>query len=751
MNPLQHWLVHGREEGRIASPFRDFIPAAKMLGQLPRDAEGQLIGLLGDLKQRFANGELGKMVAHAAQLEPLVEHTWTELTNIKVPPFHSDNMLNRAVALYNLQAQSGFRRARYVILTNRPRWGGGRRMEGHIAHALADLVGVEDVVFLTTEESGPLPADKIPDGVRYIPFSDLTHGQTDDSRQRILAEYLRSLRPDAVFNINSKLMWDAIEPYGKALAASMRLVVGLFCDERTEHGYRTGYPSRRFYRVADQLHAVCPDSEALANDLSEQFMLPEQFRSRMRVLKAPVDTGIPVAAPPADHGGRLRQVFWAGRFDPQKRIDLVYAIARDMPDTMFRMWGEPVMAGHQPVPTKPENVIHEGKYAAFGDLPLDEADAWLYTSEWDGVPSMLLEVAMTGVPLVGSRVGGTGEILKEGYCAAIDDSEDAAKYSDGLRWIFDNVDEARARALSLREALAAERTSDAYSADIQSLLGDLPQREMPVLPAPVVSPPIARTLHAPDLSLILTVHDETVVSGPTMRSADIAIEAANRLGFVTEQIIALDNAKPGTKDYFNQPAFSHWRKVELEEGDLGRARNAVLSQAEGNNIAFLDADDLFSKNWLSHGLMKLAQARRGRRRFVVHPEINWQFDFGASIFYNTAQDHPFFSPWCLATIHLYDSLCLAPREAHEEHPYVSRDIPNGLSFQDWQFTVETMNDGWTHVVVPDTIIFKRRRKNSLVTESTGRKSLLRALDCMAIDRISDLGLPRQPDEHEGKS
>src|SRR5262245_62153084 len=89
----------------------------------------------------------------------------------------------------------------------------------------------------------------------------------------------------------------------------------------------------------------------------------------------------------------------------------------------------------------------------------------------------------------------------------------------------------------------------------------------------------------------------------------------------------------------------------------------------------------------------------------------------------------------------YDSLCLTPRGAHLDVPYVERDIPNGLSYQDWQFAVETMSRGWKHVVVPDTIIFKRRRDDSLVTESNARKSILRALPEMAIDRIRDLARP----------
>jgi hypothetical protein len=69
---------------------------------------------------------------------------------------------------------------------------------------------------------------------------------------------------------------------------------------------------------------------------------------------------------------------------------------------------------------------------------------------------------------------------------------------------------------------------------------------------------------------------------------------------------------------------------------------------------------------------------------------------------------------------------------------VHRDIPNGLSYQDYQFAIETMSRGWKHVVVKDTIIFKRRRDFSLVVQSSSRRAIVRSLPEMAIDRVRDL-------------
>ena len=53
--------------------------------------------------------------------------------------------------------------------------------------------------------------------------------------------------------------------------------------------------------------------------------------------------------------------------------------------------------------------------------------------------------------------------------------------------------------------------------------------------------------------------------------------------------------------------------------------------------------------------------------------------------------------------------------------------------------IETLDAGWRHVIAPDTIIFKRRRDFSLVTESNNRKSIVRSVPAMAIDRVRQLG------------
>jgi glycosyltransferase involved in cell wall biosynthesis len=244
---------------------------------------------------------------------------------------------------------------------------------------------------------------------------------------------------------------------------------------------------------------------------------------------------------------------------------------------------------------------------------------------------------------------------------------------------------------------------------------------------------------ATDLTLVVTAHNETLVCGPTMESADRAVAAARNAGYTVQTVVALDKASEATTEWFHQPGLDHWERWTMHEGDLGRVRNALVPRTSGRYVAYLDADDLFSENWLAKGLDHLEAARAAGDRVIAHPEVIVTFDGGVGMHQNVDQGSPLFTPYFLYMRNLYDSLCLSPREAHFEVPYVHRDIPNGLSWQDWQYSIESMARGWRHDVVLDTIIFKRRRDFSLMIESAGRKSLLRSLPEMAIDRVRELG------------
>ena len=239
-----------------------------------------------------------------------------------------------------------------------------------------------------------------------------------------------------------------------------------------------------------------------------------------------------------------------------------------------------------------------------------------------------------------------------------------------------------------------------------------------------------------DITLAMTVHAETFLAGPTMHSAQAAIAAAEAAGHRVERLIGLDTATDAARAYFGQPAFDDWTKIEVSCRDQGLTRNALVEAATGTYLAFLDADDLFSENWLAKAADTLdAAAAAGRDKVIVHPELNWQFDAINNVYANPAQDDPFFSPHVMSTANYYDALCMAPRAAWLELGFPRRDVSGGFAMEDYQWFVEMTARGWEHDVARDTIIFKRRRDQSQSVEARGKTALIRAIEPLAIDQV----------------
>ncbi len=227
-----------------------------------------------------------------------------------------------------------------------------------------------------------------------------------------------------------------------------------------------------------------------------------------------------------------------------------------------------------------------------------------------------------------------------------------------------------------------------------------------------------------DISAILTAHGEGVLAGISLHATVDAMRRAENDGLSCELIVVLDRPDAITREMFSTLPPGGWRtRVEqVDFGDQGMARNHAVGLAAGSHVAFIDADDLWSENWLVEA-WKLCG--RDPARIIAHPELDWFFQENGNLFFHIDQTDPDFDPLMLRFINCWDALCMAPRKACLEVPFPSRDIDTGFAFEDWQWNCETLEKGYVHRVVPDTIHFKRRRRVSQNIQASGRRALVR--------------------------
>lgn len=242
---------------------------------------------------------------------------------------------------------------------------------------------------------------------------------------------------------------------------------------------------------------------------------------------------------------------------------------------------------------------------------------------------------------------------------------------------------------------------------------------------------------SPDLTLIVTAHNEAHLAGPSLHSAERSIAAAEAQGIQVDRIVGLDRPDVKTLEFFSQSALAQRWPVEIFDfGDPYRLRNELAGRASGKWVAWLDADDLISENWLSVSV-DILQNSQSPEPLVVHPEINWIFDEEAGVFTLIDQEDPLFSKSYLFFSNYWDMMCVCPREVVLSTPYAERSPELGYGYEDWHWNLEVMHKGVIHRVARNTIIAKRRRRNSVSRQNRSINAVCRPSLSLTIERFED--------------
>jgi glycosyltransferase involved in cell wall biosynthesis len=224
----------------------------------------------------------------------------------------------------------------------------------------------------------------------------------DDRGAKIFADLIGASNVHWVHVVNSELGWRAIRHLNafKPIAVT----VSLFCFDFDFLGRPLGYLSR-FNEVKEFVRAVATDNSAIGPFVQKHFGFES---SKVAVIRHRVHQAENFLGP-----RRSSKVLWAGRLDRQKNISRLVAIAKSMPSLKFDVFGSSVTDGEIPdFDDWSKNLAYRGPFSDFSQIPRDYG-LFLYTSQWDGLPNILLEVAKCGLPIVAPRIGGIGLDLPE--------------------------------------------------------------------------------------------------------------------------------------------------------------------------------------------------------------------------------------------------------------------------------------------------------------------------------------------------
>lgn len=206
--------------------------------------------------------------------------------------------------------------------------------------------------------------------------------------------------------------------------------------------HRVTLPINRL--VVHQSAATLANSDGL-RDLAQ----PSFPRKRIGVLANGVDCR--AYAPPregrADRPDRAPVMLFAGRITEQKGIDtLLRALAR--PECRQRPWRLDI-AGDGPMLATYVEMAKDlglfGRIKFHGWLSradvrrlYNDADMLVFPSRYEGMPNVVLEAAACGLPVIGTRIAGTEEIVEEGMTGHLITVDDESALASAITRLLDD-------------------------------------------------------------------------------------------------------------------------------------------------------------------------------------------------------------------------------------------------------------------------------------------------------------------------
>lgn len=318
--------------------------------------------------------------------------------------------------------------------------GGADRVVINYIKALVELGGHEGIVVISDRDDDSPWSCLLPDNVKFIEFGKLFAHLSLNEREQLIARLIVQYEPRVIHNINSELFYEVLLKYGKAISNISKLYTSVFCLERTLEGKVVGYPFKYLDRVIDYQDKVLFENKYFLEYLLNMYSFEE---SRLVLMYTPFEHPHAISQIRSLKSDHL-DILWAGRFDRQKRPDLLIDIAvrcSDQPFT-FHVYGGALLsldmytAKLQQLP----NVKLYGTFDGLHSLPLSDYDVFLFTSEFEGIPTIVLDAIAARLPVVASAVGGIPEVVIDNETGIlIEPYDDINKYVDALVSIYNQA------------------------------------------------------------------------------------------------------------------------------------------------------------------------------------------------------------------------------------------------------------------------------------------------------------------------
>jgi glycosyltransferase involved in cell wall biosynthesis len=435
LSPLEHFLKLGLPEGRVGS---------------------------GGIPSGFSKSAYIQM----RQIEPLLPESKNldALTEYVIP---AQSSVGRAYFKLANSIQNPFS---HLFVLKWLQHGGADLVSINYIRSVVEKFGLQAPYVILTSNSQNEGLDWLPAGVRYVRLNDLDPSLTFEEKKKILLKLIIQSGPKLIHNINSEECWHVYRDDYAAIKRQSKLTGCFFSLGRDQDSVVVGQASQYLNSCIDQLDLLFTDTQSFVTDLINRYAIEKSHRHKLIAIPTPSREEF-VSEPAIKVSPTSRKsVLWASRFSPEKRPDVLAKIARSMPEVTFKVWGGDYTQKFDIDELKTmSNVDLCGGYTQFRDVVLNsDSYVFLYTSDFDGLPNVLLEAAANSLAIVAPDVGGIHELVTNETGWLIPKSDDVAAYVMAISEALANDDERNLRLAKASALLIKKHSWSSFREAVQT-------------------------------------------------------------------------------------------------------------------------------------------------------------------------------------------------------------------------------------------------------------------------------------------
>lgn len=298
-------------------------------------------------------------------------------------------------------------------------------------------------------------------GVDLLDFGAITAGVGDYEKNIIWSRLLVQSGVKRLHIVNNEYWYRWLSRHKALMTKNDYIVnVSLFMREYAhEPGRVLTFADPHISEVWETINTIFTDNQRVIDDaLTNNAFDPE----RLVVHYQPQDFS-EITVPKEINTKAPLRVLWASRISYQKRPDIVKRVADMLGDEArvdaYGIIEKQQFSEHYFADSR---VRYRGGFRGISSIDTSQYDVYLYTSQTDGVPNILMEVAAAGLPIVASNAGGVGEFVRDNEAGKLVEIDDVEGYVAALRELHAHPEQARSYAEAAQQLITTQHAWDRF-------------------------------------------------------------------------------------------------------------------------------------------------------------------------------------------------------------------------------------------------------------------------------------------------